>query len=741
MNRDIYISPEGRFTWTGAVAEPSADGLDGPIPALGYAVTMARQLRRNGQSDGPVTCWLSDGVYPMTFPLELGAEDYGTIEFKARPGTKPILDGGVRIENWQEATVNGKAAWVADVSGFLLEFGPFRSLFVNGSRRRRSRFPESDWLWIEGAPDQPAELNMQAFNLELLRGSYRFKAQQGDLEPIDSWTNAEVVMLNRWTSERLPVRAYDPVSRIVEMGVRTRLVMHTEFSEPGKTIRYAIENVREGLLRPGDWYLDEDERKLYYLPMTGETPETAEVVAPAVKQFVRIRGDRDSLQLAGGVRFERITFRHSDWSQPCNLPGWWDPYAPDAPMPERSSFRPFTEGNNANPWIDTGTVPQAAFNLPGTIQMEFARDVAIMDCRVEHIGFHAVGIGEGCSAIRIIGNELTDMGGGGILMDGIDPHGDPRHLSGHSVMSDNHIHGGGHVFPAACGIALIHTVKNMVEHNEIHDMTYSGISCGWMWGLCDSVSHLHRLHANHIYNLGQRGGLSDMGGIYLLGPQPGTFVSGNYIHDIRSAAYGGWGIYPDEGSSFLTIENNVVADTGHESLHEHMGRQNVIRNNIFLMGGNGGVLFTRNARNRWINFPSEGGMFIGNIVVTQDRPAVREMLYYQERNPYSFELNTYWTGGGAAQPFGLMPPDQLAKRCYDETAMSLAERVESGLDNTSRIADPLVKLDGDGLTLDAESPARCLGFKSIDLTGIGPRQPGQRNGVTPFQLKGNHSDE
>ena len=75
--------------------------------------------------------------------------------------------------------------------------------------------------------------------------------------------------------------------------------------------------------------------------------------------------------------------------------------------------------------------------------------------------------------------------------------------------------------------------------------------------------------------------LSDMGAIYVLGSRGGSVVRGNVCHDIAGIKYGGWGIYLDEGSSDTLIENNLCYRTTNGGFHQHYGKDNIVRNNIF----------------------------------------------------------------------------------------------------------------------------------------------------------------
>ena len=126
----------------------------------------------------------------------------------------------------------------------------------------------------------------------------------------------------------------------------------------------------------------------------------------------------------------------------------------------------------------------------------------------------------------------------------------------------------------------------MIDHNEIKDLPYSGISVGWMWDTIPTPCMENAINANHIHHIMKI--LHDGGGIYSLGLQPGSRITGNLIHSVPTNVAGAEsnGMFLDEGSSELLIENNIIYDIGRSPLRFHKATQDVVRNNVLVCGDN-----------------------------------------------------------------------------------------------------------------------------------------------------------
>lgn len=685
-NADFYVSTAGNDFWSGKLAQPNAEKTDGPFATIIKARDAVRDARISGTLSGLVTVWIRGGRYPITNSLCFGPDDSAPVSYVAYPGEQPVVDGGRAVGHWREEVVNGVPMWVADVPGASGGNWYFRQLFVNGSRRNRTRLPKQGYYWMENVPG----IGLDA---EIQEGTYAFQCAEGDIRDWKNITDAEIIVLHYWTEERMPVASFDKESRIVRSSRRSIFALKDDVG--GRYAKYYVENVFEALTEPGEWYLDRPAGKLYYIPMQGEELGKTSIFASSSQQLLRLEGDPGMGRFVELLQFKGITFEHADWSQPAGGGG-------------------FLVKEFGWPDIEYAAAHQSAFNVPGAIFLKGARHCAIEDCTVRHVGGFGIELSEGCMGNRVVGNEISDIGAGGVKLGGADVY-EPHALrTGNNRIMDNHIFHGGRVFQSAPGILSAHSFGNVMSHNHIHDLFNSGITCGWVWGYTDNVSKDNKIEKNHIHDLGH-GLLSDMGGVYMLGVQPGTVIRGNVIHDIEKCNYGGWAVYLDEGSSHILVESNICYNTSSQGFHQHFGRENTVRNNIFAFGGEGQVCHSRADANK-------GFTFIKNIVLSFGQPFfVGGYAGQLEKRNFISDMNLFWdcTGKGfSCGNAGSSEGTMLTLSRY----FSFEEWRRMGYDLHSMIADPIFKdVRNRDFTLADNSPAFSLGFTPIDNSDAGPR--------------------
>jgi hypothetical protein len=702
-NNDLFISPQGNDAWSGCLPEPNAEGTDGPLASLEGARRKIRALKQPGyiQPDpdaagglaAPFTVWLRGGIYPMRGPVVFEPQDSAAVTYAAYPDETPILDGGERITGWWVETVNGKKAWVADLPEVKDGKWHFRSLFVNGHRAVRPRLPKEGLYRMEDAPGMGESVHGWGPG-----GQTEFIAAAGNVQPFANLNDVEVVYVHFWVEERSTITSYDPDTRLVTMARPSR--MRLSGAHGAQLADYYLDNIFEALEEPGQWYLDRENGRLYYLPLPGEDPETAEVYAPRLLQFIGLVGNPEENLYVEMLRFQGLTFRHTDWRHPDPSDGATMLHSKHR-LPERHA-----RGTHA-------AASQAACDVPGVLYLEGACQVAIEDCTVEHIGWYGIEVTDACRGIRIVGNTIADMGAGGVKINGANAEEPVLRRTGNCRVSDNIIHAGGRIFHSAVGVLSMHASQIAIRHNHIHDLFYSGVSCGWVWGYTPSVSRDNIIEKNHIHNIGQ-GMLSDMGGIYTLGVQPGTVLRGNLIHDVIRTHYGGWCIYPDEGSSHIVIEKNICYGTNGEVFHQHYGRENSVRNNIFAFGGDAQITHSR------VDPEHKGFTLERNIIITDGAPAYTSGYRNDlaERNTV-LDLNLYFDVQ--------RKPIKFIQRGAEAKEYTFEEWQALGYDRHSLVVDPKCNdIANRDFTLAPDSPAFELGFEQFDLSDVGPRPKEKR---------------
>ena len=290
----LFLSPTGNDSWSGRLPEANSERNDGPLATLGKARDVVRQMKLAGRLDGPVTVWLRGGRYLLTEPVVFGVDDSGPITYAAFEKEKPIIDGGVSISDWTVDVVGGVTRWVADLPDVAAGRWYFRSLFVNGQRRQRARLPKQGFYWMENVPGT-------TWTSALFDGSDTFQCAPGDIREWRNLSDVDIVAFHYWVEERMPIASFEAATNTVVSSRKSIFALKDDVAQ--RFARYFVENVFEALSEPGEWYLDRNAGKLYYIPMPGETPQTAQVFAPRCRQLLKLVGKAEAEKYVEYLRF------------------------------------------------------------------------------------------------------------------------------------------------------------------------------------------------------------------------------------------------------------------------------------------------------------------------------------------------------------------------------------------------------------------------------------------------------
>ena len=642
----LFAMPATNGVWLGKSPAPAPGEAGKMLTNWSAVLAEARAARGQLPPNSTVTIQVRGGRYALTEPLQLHSEDSG-LSLVAYQDEVPIFSGGRRITGWR-VTPGKPGWWETEIPAVRQGKFNFRSLFVNGRRAQRARTPNEGFLRIDGdSPQQhPAALHFHP----------------GDIQP--QWAAAgdvEVVALLAWSDFRMFIRGIDETQHIATLSTNP----HSSNRE--KDARYYIENAADALDAPGEWYLDRPTGMLRYIARNGEFPDRCEVIAPVLAELVVLQGDFAAQKPVTHVTLRGLTFSHSDWTQPAE--GYAD--------------------------------PQAAVAIHGDLRAEAATDCVIENCSFTHLAGYGIELGRGCQRDRISGCELSDLGAGGIRVGEQGPRTIPFELNHSHTITDNHIHDAGCVYAAGVGIFILQSGTNRVAHNEVDHMFYTGVSVGWNWGYQETPCRENIVEYNHLHDIGQAM-LSDMGAVYTLGIQHATIIRNNLIHDVDSFTYGGWGLYPDEGSTGILWENNVVYHCKSAGFHQHYGRENVVRNNIFAFNREHELMRTRNEEHT--------SFFFTNNIVLFDQGQLLGSNW--EGNHFVIDRNIYWDLRTATEPGQLR-----------FAGATLAQWQTRGHDVHSLITDPqFIAPRQFDFRLQPGSPALGLGFHPIDLISVGVRK-------------------
>jgi hypothetical protein len=532
---EIHVAPNGDDANPGTAARP--------VATLTRARDAARAVIAKGLT-GDLRVVVHGGTYRLTKPLVLGPQDGGTEEHAVRwreaEGTSPVISGGRMIAGWKQ---DGEV-WRTTVPKVKAGEWRFNELFVGGERRPRARHPNEDWARVDSVVDD----------------RWKFTWKEGEVPALAEPGEAQLLLLHDWSVTRVRIASMDSGSRTLttadRIGGPARFWRINGF-EPHP--RYRIENHPALLDAPGEWYLDAKSGVLTYRPMPGETIGKTETIAPVAPQLLVVRGEEG--KPVRNLHLRGLVFEHALW-----MP------AGGRYAGMQACFHWEGEAREKDQW---------GSNRPVTPALEFthAEGCTLTGCCLRRLGGSGVWFGGACNGGVLRASVVEDVAGNGVMV------GEGRNRQGPGVATGNRIENArilrcGRRFFGAVGVWVGITDGTVITRSEIAHHPYTGVSVGWQWNPNPTPCRNNRVVANHIHHCMQI--LSDGGGIYTLGRQPGTRLAQNHIHDIplnvgRAESNG---MFLDEGTTEIVIEGNLIYDTVRSPLRFHKARENLVKDNI-----------------------------------------------------------------------------------------------------------------------------------------------------------------
>ncbi|MFG3063845.1 discoidin domain-containing protein [Streptomyces sp. NPDC048231] len=531
----VYVSPDhGRDTGAGSARHP--------FKTLEHARDFVRGINRDMHRDIDVE--LLSGTYRLSDTFTLTSRDSGTnghrIVYEAAPAADPVISGGTQVTGWAPVDASHKVykAHVGDLDT--------RQLYVNGELETRARGQEN-----------PPGFSKTSTGYRITDTGLDTYKNQSDMEVVSKWG---------WMMMRCPVQSISGTAMTIQQPC-----FHNANLHEGQEIQNPtwLENARELMDTPGEWYLDKSEGTLYYMPREGQDLATATVTVPRVQDLVDLNGTAG--HPVANVSFKGITFSYSTWLAPSS---------DDGLIEGQAGFRIVGDDN---PDFDSTRLKWV--KTPGAVNVSHGHDVDFEDNTFTHLGAVGLNLNTGTQRTGIRGNVFKQIAGTGIQVGGtdvIDAHpDDPRDITKDNTVDNNVVTHVADQYNGSLGIFAGYTDHTVISHNKVYDLPYSGISVGWGWGLTDkggdsnypgnsgvpvwdapTTARANKITDNEVSDIMKS--QADGGAIYTLSANPGGIVSGNYIRNIPEHAYGA--IYQDEGSRYWHTTGNAFCNIAYQWL-------------------------------------------------------------------------------------------------------------------------------------------------------------------------------
>lgn len=558
----LYVSPTGSDSAAGTQAAP--------LRTLNGARIKVRTL--NASMTGDIEVLFRGGTYRFTqrtifSPADSGMNGHRVI-YKAYPGETPIFDGGVPVTGW---TQHSGDIWVANLSRTT----KLRSLYVDGQRATLARSSgvqagigttgtntvtaNSTWAMTSGST--PAAIVASASGLP---SSFTNIA---DMEVVNQvGFSFHVVGLSQISVSGGNATLTPQAAMGAIAFSQPQLWGAPFFSDNLALNNLYIQNARELLDTPGEFYFDNTNNKLYYYKPTSVDLATTNVTAPIADRLIELIGTSTASRVSN-ITFSGITMLHTHWLM-FNVAG-----SVGATTVQSTAL--YTKYLQSGNWHDAQSGGTSGYGntqaMPAAVKATNASGIHFVGNVMEHLGSTAISFANDVTSSQIIGNVFNDISGSGIeigdakntyINDGDMPSG-VEGVPTSITVSNNVINRSGAEFLQTSAIAAYYANGLTISHNEISNVPYTGISMGWGFNAyyydkgvsASNVAQNNIVEYNRISNTMTV--MHDGGAIYTLGAQPASSVRYNIIEKTGGVSYGN-PIYTDQSSSGFEIHHNII---------------------------------------------------------------------------------------------------------------------------------------------------------------------------------------
>ena len=718
-----------RVATTGSDADPGTE--EKPFATLAKARDAVVELKRT--KEGPMSVLVRGGTYYLDEPLAFGPEDSGTAEgavtYAAYPGELATISGGRKLDCRWKPFKDG--IMMSELPEVKTEGLTFTQLFVNGNRQIRARYPDHDDSDPKRYSGYVAAAGKVADDVEHPRPgpnddmTFSGGSPRGIMFDPRTFTKKRwakpgeavihIYQAHYWGNLQWRIKDIDWKDHIIWFGHGGHQ-MGAKYShrpcEVNQRSRFYIENVLEELDAPGEWYLDEDDGILYYMPEDGLELETATVEVPLLQQVVWFVGTQEEPVRHITLRGFRIAHTASTFLEPYSTPSLSD-------------------------W---------AIHRGGSVFLEGARDCTIAGCFFDAVGGNAVFMNNYNRSNVVTGCKFTETGDSAICFVGSleTTVGTQRNFPYECQATNNLIHDCGVFGKQIAGVYVSRAKRIIVGHNDIYNMPRAGICIG------DGTWGGHVIEHNHIRETcretGDHGPFNAWGRdkYWCLVQSHTEYAKGrsHFAGHVKADAMepvilrynffeetSGWGLDLDDGASNYEIYNNLCVGV---SIKLREGAYRTIYNNIWVHGANSPCFHVGNEDNhdrylRNITVMSVANMKAEehlNFQMSKGYGEVYTLIAPPARGPWLEEIdyNCFYSDLGEfvarAQLRGEGKEGEYSPG--EARKYSLEQWREMGFDRHSVFADPMFVDPAKGdYRVKPESPALALGFKSFDISGAG----------------------